>query len=398
MKKLQSLLLFSVIFIIFLPPQKIKAQNTEKSKYISFLKKQNLPAKDYILSLFKEHDVVIISERHHGDVEQYKLFMSVISDPYFLKNIGAVYTEVGMVNKREDFNNFLNSTGYDSVQIHQKVTELYQNADYNHLWSYYNFPWLLQELYLLNQKNPKNKVNLYPCDLAFDWKKVNTTNEYNKFDRGQDMEKRDSVMAQNFLNQFKNIQKAKKGRKKALVIMNTRHAYLQDTHYSETEIRNNFGKYIKSELGSKVASVYLMGMAHPDNWKDYTVVKNGLWDYAFESTGKTDSGFNLYNTPFGAEKFDVTPNGWNIDKFLYQDVFTGIIFYKPIEMHIKKTGWEGVLTPDFLPEIKRRLKLMDYNEQESQEMIDFYKEVKSSSCYYNLEQERKKIDQWKTAE
>ncbi|MFT3920343.1 hypothetical protein [Cloacibacterium sp.] len=389
--------ILKIILLIFFSGTCHSQENEKKIKtYVDFLEKQNTSAKDYILNLFKNHDVVILTERHHGDIEQYNLFLSIISDPYFIKNIGAVYTEVGVTNKRDDINRFLNSSRLSNSEMKQKVIELYQSIDYNHLWTYYSFPWLLEQLYTLNQNNKKDKVNLYPCDLAFDWKDVNTIEEYNRFDKSEELKKRDSIMAKIFLNQFNEIQKKRNNKKKALVIMNTRHGYLKDTHYSEKEIRNNFGRYLQEQLGQKVASVYLMGMGHPSNWKDYTVIKDGTWDYAFESTNRTDTGFNLKQTPFGMETFDATPNGWITDKLLYQDVFTGIVFYKPIEMHIKKTGWENVLTPDFVPEIRRRLKLMGYNEQETEEMVDFYQDVKTSSCYYNLEQERKRIDQWKS--
>jgi hypothetical protein len=330
-------------------------------------------------------------ERDHAEFTEYKLFMDVISDPYFIENVGAVYTEVGVTNLSPKVNSFFNEQGLDSVQIYRKVTDLYHQADYNHLWFCYSFPWLIQELYKLNSKSDK-KVYLYPCDLAFDWNNCQTEEEYNRFGESEDYNNRDSIMANNFIYQYQNIQKAHKGKKKALVIMNTRHAYLINTHYLKNNPRKNFGAYLKNNFGDKVASVCILGLAHPDNWKEYSVVKDGYWDYCFESNNKTDIGFSIKNTPFGKEKFDLTPVGWSVDSLLYQDVFTGIVFYNSIQDHILKKGWNNSIDENFKDEFIRRCKLMGFDDVKQE--IEFFNTVKTSK-YDNLDKTRKKIDKWK---
>ncbi len=49
-----------------------------------FLENQTLSAKDYVISLFEDHDIVILCERHHADMTQYELFMEIVKDPYFI--------------------------------------------------------------------------------------------------------------------------------------------------------------------------------------------------------------------------------------------------------------------------------------------------------------------------
>jgi hypothetical protein len=176
--------------------------------------------------------------------------------------------------------------------------------------------------------------------------------------------------------------------------MNTRHAYLKNTHYAKDDPRRNFGAYLKNKFGDKVASVCILGLAHPDSWKEYSVVKDGYWDYCFESNNKTDIGFSLNNTPFGREEFDLIPVGWSVDSLLYQDVFTGMVFYKPIQEHLLKKGWDNTIDNDFKEEFIRRCNFMGLDNKEIKQEIDFFNTVKTSK-YDNLEINREKIDKWK---
>jgi len=360
---------------------------------MAFAKKQRTSAKDYIIGLYQKYDIVILMERDHAEFTQYKLFMDVISDPYFIEKVGAVYTEVGVTNLGPKVNSFFGEQGLDSLEINQKVNDLYHQADYNHLWFGYSFPWLIKELYKLNSIS-RNKVSLYPCDLAFEWDTCATEEEYDRFDGSDDFNHRDSLMANNFIRQYETIQQAHNGDKKALVLMNTRHAYLTDTHYSKNDPRRNFGAYLKNYFGDKVASVCILGLAHPNDWKTYSVVKDGYWDYCFESNDKTDIGFSLKNTPFGEEKFDLTPVGWDVDSLLYQDVFTGMVFYRSIQEHVLKKGWDNTIDENFKAEFIRRCTFMGLTEEEIDAEIQFFNTA-TTSKYDNLKTNREKIDKWK---
>jgi len=373
----------------------VQAGNNKINQLTDFLEAQHITAKEYIINLFEEKDIIILYERHHAETEQYNLFMEIISDPAFIENVGVAYTEVGGYNRSRQVNEFLVKEGLDSITIHKEVTGLLRNADMSaNVWFAHSYPWFLQEIYKLNQRlNKEDKIEMYGCDASFDWDECFSQEEYFKLDSILD-EDRDSIMANNFAQQFK-IQPLRNGKRKALIIQNTRHAYLKDTHGNDGMIRKNTGRYIYDLFGDKVASVFITGLGYPDSWNEYTVIKDGLWDAAFESAGKTDVGFTLQDTPFGKAPFDLTPVGWTIDKYLYQDIFTGIIYYKPIEQHLLKTGWEGTFTEDFRPELMRRFKIADGEETEiTPEDIHFLNSV-TTSKYHNLEELRAKIDKWK---
>lgn len=62
--------------------------------YVDFLSEKPLSAKAYILSLFKEHNIVFICERDHRDITQYELYLDLLRDPYFVNQVGVLFTEV----------------------------------------------------------------------------------------------------------------------------------------------------------------------------------------------------------------------------------------------------------------------------------------------------------------
>lgn len=380
-----------ILYILILVAGQLVGQTDDE--YFNFLKKQDTSAKDYIVGLFKENDIVIFSEGNHAEIEQYNLLLDVIKDPYFIENVGAVYLEVCNVNFSPVINDFLMHEGYDSIQAYEAVTELYQLGNNMHLWNCHSYPWLMHNLYKLNETLKKeDKIQLYGCDIAFDWDNCKTQEDYALLD--SILRKRDSVMASNFIEQYTNIQKSRNGVKKALVIMNSRHGYLKDTHHSESVVRNNTGRYLKDEYKDKVVSVLMMSPAHPNSWNEYMVVKDGKWDALFELSGKTNIGFDIGDTPFGQSEFDRTPLGWSIDKYRYQDIYTGLVFYKPVEYQTLKRGWENALTDEFIPEFTRRMKIMDFDEKEIEEEIETEKTERSGQ-YHNINDLRKKIDSWK---
>ena len=89
-------LLISIFFIECIGMTSVYSQVHEAIKpYVDFLSHKQLPAKDYILSLFKNHDIVFICERDHRDITQYELYLDILRDPYFTNHVGVLFTEVG---------------------------------------------------------------------------------------------------------------------------------------------------------------------------------------------------------------------------------------------------------------------------------------------------------------
>ncbi|MDR2936421.1 MAG: hypothetical protein LBU80_03660 [Rikenellaceae bacterium] len=181
-----------------------------------FLARQNTSAKEYVLGLFENHDLVIVCERDHKEFTQYELLGDIISDPRFIENAGTVFTEIGAVNMGERINEFLHGVQPDSVSARNIVTVLFRDIDKAPYWHCYNYPWFLNEIHNINRELPDDKkISLYPSDWAISWYEIQTADDYRRFKESTDY--RDSLMAAQIIDRFERI-KAAGGKRKALVI------------------------------------------------------------------------------------------------------------------------------------------------------------------------------------
>ncbi len=367
-----------------------------ENSYLSFLQKQKKSAKEFVLNLFKEYDLVILCERDHKEFTQYELIRDIVKDPYFIDNVGQIFTEVGVSNMDSVINNFLQSDYKDSLTARKKVTSIFREIDYTPYWHCYSYPWFLSELYKINQTLSLDKrISLHPTDIAFDWSTIRNPDDYKAFE--STIQNRDSIMAQNIIKKLDRIPSKRVGNKKALVIMNYKHAFLKD-FWLEGSITQSTGRYLANQFNGKVASVYIMGLAIPESG-NYTLVRNGQWDYYFETLNKTDVGFILADSPFGFTEFDAIPSD-SANNLKYKDMFTGLIYYKSVQEHYLRIGWHGYVSDEFLLELKRRIEIFNTAKELglTKEKIDevLYKNnTEHSQHYSNIKELRMLIDQWK---
>lgn len=350
------------ILLIFLITIFSCSEKSEIKPYVDHLKKiEKKSAKDYILEQFKEHDIVILCERHHSEFSQYELIKEILSDDYFKKNVKNVFTENGVINLQPEITDFLKSKDLDSVLVDKKLTEFQQNASFWFIWERYNYNYLLRTIYNIN-KASENQISLYPSDSEFDWQKVKTVEDYTR-EQDFEIEPRDSIIAYNIINQYEKI-KSKKD-KKALVILNYRHAFKIHTIRSNGELQQNTGKYLSDYFGNRVVSILSNRPIFANKEKDYVyeLIQNGKWDGAFKALNIEDIGFDFEKSVFGNDEFDMF-NGMKDIK--YKDVFDGFVFYKSIEKHELIDNFNGMISKDFEKELFRRLKIQsEYFENSS---------------------------------
>ena len=145
------------------PKEKI-TEPVEIAEYVDFIKEhKNKSAKEYILNLFKNHDFVIICERDHRDITQYDLYKEIISDPYFINNVGNIFMEIGVKNSQDRISDFILSKNLDSLTKYRKLREIQRNASYYPIWEKYNYSYFIESIYELNQGlETMNKIKVFP--------------------------------------------------------------------------------------------------------------------------------------------------------------------------------------------------------------------------------------------
>jgi hypothetical protein len=330
--------------------------NPNLKPYVDFLTNQKGSAKDYVLSLFENHDLVILCERAHPDITQYDLFLAIISDPRFINSVGNIFTEVGISTQSRQVNEFLHAENLPADSVDQIVLRFQRNCSFFPLWENYNYSYFLRGLYMLNQDlQSDKKINLFNSDVPFDW---NTIDEAQLKEFWNQLPTRDSVIASQVIQRFDEISGSREARRKALVIMNYRHAFGHKFERTEGVKPQNVGRYLFERYGHRVANVYINFVAlrdvRSDNDMGFAAIQDGKWDAAFKAVNIKDAGFNFINSPFGKDTFDIWPVKVN---FTFQDVFDGFVFYLPLEEHKNVIGIPGFIDSSFAQEVVRRYAL-----------------------------------------
>ena len=296
--------------------------------YIYFLKTQNQSPKEYILGLFEKYDIVILQESYHGESTQWEMISEIVSDTAFINNVGNIFTEYGSTMQQNKIDSFLNTVfPNDTILELETACLMYYMSG--------GFYYFIKNLNLLNSGLPDSlKVRSYYCDMQIDCDDIITfIQTKSKADNN-----RDSLMAKVTIDWY-NAQVAAEKRHKCLVVTNYRHAhgYAGGVDYVKSH-KNNFrltqgnqGQYIWEQFSERTAAVMqsqygssrslFMPISRP--------VHKGKWDLAFEINQNKPVGFNLKNTPFGNDYYDMYPLRGAKTKLKYKDIFTGMIFYKP---------------------------------------------------------------------
>jgi hypothetical protein len=114
------------------------------------------------------------------------------------------------------------------------------------------------------------------------------------------------------------------------------------------------------EFPGKIANVMLNSVRILAGTKDtnvsWTVLQDGKWDAAFALAGNPDTGFDFKDSPFGGDVFDYFPYK---HAHTYMDIFTGFVFFKPLEKHVMRYGIPGIFDEAFKEEFIKRHRVMN---------------------------------------
>jgi hypothetical protein len=308
----------------------------------------------------------VLSERLHPEFTQYEMIVNIIKDNQFK---GNVYTEVGVYNVGKQINEFLAKEGLSVDEVKEEILSIFKNLDYTPLWPLYNYYYLIESIYKINQKRKsEDKVYLFPLDIIFDWNSMKYSEQYSMFDGMMEPQngfrpviERNAIMGEHFVVAYEKAKYHNPNKKKALVILNTYHGYMripkiisnpkEPTIYSTAE-------YIYKTYPNITKGILINGYSFSTISE---FVAGGKWDAAFKIAGNKNIGFDMKNTPFGTTQFDMYNFGGDFDnKERFEYLFDGFVFYKPIENFEIAIGIPDLFNDSsFLEEFYRRTAIVE---------------------------------------
>lgn len=323
-------------------------------KYINFLNDNRQDINDYIFSLYEEYDHVILCERMHPEMTQYDMIYDLVTDSRFADKVGTVFTEIGNVDSRDAYRTLTDTSFPDSALFEQALSSfMMENQSFHLFWTNTNWFDFLKKIYYFNQ-GKEQKVDILFTDRA-NW--VYKDQNYN----------RDKFMADQIISTIE-----KQNLNKSLTIMNYRHAYLVNDF-----LNDNCGYYMAKVFPGKVANVLVNTTA--GQFMFLTPIQYGKWDVALEQMPEEGFAFHLSDSPFGKDWFDHFMFFSPLSKQTYEDIFTGMIYYKPFYKHSFGDGFPYMMQPTNKEILKERADRLNTFFHE-----DFYKplHVRNSKFMY----------------
>lgn len=330
--------------------------NSETKKYAAFINTHSQDPVDYVFGLFEKYDLVVLSERMHPEYTQYELISKIINDKRFADKVGNIYTECGSISFQDTLNTYLKTIFPNEDSLNKATAFLQRNS--NGLWPLWSNTNLFDLLKHVNKLNSylvdSLKIHWYFTDIPVNWETM-TPSKYLELPQDN---RRDKIMANHIIDRYKSKFEKQERRKKGLVIMNFRHGYglIKDSRGRKTNHlfnQINTTAFLMDSLRDKVGNVMINTVSLRFGFC-FTPIQHGKWDRAFALSGDPNVGFDFQNSPFGRDRFDAFV-GNPSDELNYADVFTGFIFYKPLEKHIEKTGFPYI-SDNFEDSILRRAK------------------------------------------
>jgi len=368
----------------------------EISSYVEFIKQQNTEPVDYIFGLFEKYDIVVICERLHPEMTQWELIWDVVSDQRFIDDVGNIFTEYGPQNNQRLVDGLMRKKDLSDDELDAEATKILRNASIWPVWQNKNFHDYLKKLYRLNQSLGEGKdINHYFSDVRLNWRTM-TSKKYEEFKKTT-LRQRDKLMADRIRIKFKRIQAGSESRKKCLVIMNFRHGFQPMKNKMTGKDEVNTAALLFQMFPGKVANVMLNSVCL-DEGRDglvTEVIQAGKWDAAFKALGNPEVGFDMAGSPFAEEHFDMYPAQFVEDDCTYANIFTGFVFYKPLEDHVCIEGVPGLFDGRFREEYLKRAKcISDKYYNEAIEILEKYDQESSRVVDHYTPGYAEKIDMW----
>ena len=362
--------------------------------YVAFLSQPHAAPVDYILGLFDDHDLVIVCERFHGETTQWDLLFDLVGDARFTSRVGHVFTELGVSNLQPALDELMGTPALEDRELNRRLLAIYRDLSFHTIWAKSNFFDFLSRVYRLNQGlEPEKRVAIHFSDVPFEWQGM-TAERYAAFQAT--LGERDQVMARQVSDGFRALELSDDPRKKALVVMNFRHAF-NDFIDGSGKRTDNVGRYLFEAFPGRLANVMLNSVALLPGTTDAGAVaapaQEGRWDAAFAVVGEPETGFDLAGSPFGDDDFDYH---FRYSGITYADVFDGFIFYKPLREHRHHYTVPGIFDDAFLAEYPRRLAAAGRGVRTAEEMREYAAELEARRAvpYNDMEGLQAPIDDW----
>lgn len=327
-----------------------QATKNDSIAMVNYVKKNCQAPKEYMLDKLAHYKLVIYGEVHKRKAS-WDLLRSILKDPSFSKKTGTVFLEIGRDNQAK-MDSFFAGKQMDK----EILLTVFRNIQMQG-WDDRGMYEFIVDLWNLNKKlSRNNRVKVVLVDISRPWSSLKTKEEFINFfknipDRNQQMA---DLIGTTIASQS--------DRRGSLFVVGFGHAFKSKITFGEKSYVSA-GAYLKERLSAKEVFITCPHSGIIGNTgKLKGMTTNGLFDYSFAENGNKPLSFNLANSPFGKEHFDLMIELPSESVGTFEDYFDGYIFFMPLADEGPYYVLPELFTEEFLQELHRRAGVCGYDQ------------------------------------
>jgi hypothetical protein len=331
-----------------------------RTELLGYLKQNYRTPEDYVLSKFKDHQIVFIGELHR-----------VKHDPELVQQLIPRLCQAGIYNLGIEFGTYRDQPKVDkliNMPVYDEQVARDIMFDWYSSWGFKEYMDIYRAAWEVNHKLPEGAPHFRVVNLnaTMDWSFVKTAADRNN---SEIMKKvwpegdSDSFMAGVILKEFGDKNQ------KALIYSGMHHAF---TRYKEPIVdhgkvigfgEGRTGNLVYKKLGDRVFTICLHHPWTDSNWQAWVYPAEGVIDaLLYNEPHLRPVGFDLAGTPFGdlGGKNSIYEKGYQ--PFSLKLFADGYIYIKPISQYQSVTADEKFITAD---NFKRAVEQLDDPEEKA---------------------------------
>ena len=338
----------------------------ESAPHLTDLRAQGREPVAFVLDQLEEHDLIVFDDALHTLVEPFAFYQRLVREPAFRQRARFVFLESVPLNQQGHVEAYLAAPDADPRLLYPA----FQNSIGGDGFPYATYFDLLATIHEVNRALPDSeRVRVVAVGSPTYWSEIRTPRDLEVFRQGLDAY--DYTM-------YSMIRSTLGSGGKGVFLTNTRHAY-QAIRHADGSLYWNATTYFHEREPGRAYSIRFhapqlviermredttatrttQGMERIDYRWDR--MEGGAWDRAFRDYGEPVA-VPLEGTAFGAAPY---VGNHMLDVAAGQtmaDAYDAVIFLAPLE-ELHQTAFVGsIYTPEFRPELARRLTLLNSEE------------------------------------
>ena len=320
----------------------------------------------FVLEKLEGHDLVVLDDALHTLVEPFAFYQRLVREPGFRERARFVFLEGVPLNQQGHIEAYLAAPAEDPPLLYPA----FQNSIGGDGFPYATYFDLLRTVYEVNRSLPDSeRLRVVAVGSPTYWSEIRTPRDLEVFRQGLDAY--DYTM-------YAMIRSTLGSDGKGIFLTNTRHAY-QAIRHADGSLYWNATTYFHEREPGRAYSIrfhapqLVIERLREDTTATRTThgmermeyrwdrIEGGAWDRAFRDHGEPVA-VPLEGTAFGEAPYvgnhmlDVAPGQ------TMADAYDAVIFLAPLE-ELHQTAFVGsIYTPEFRPELARRLALLNSEE------------------------------------